>query len=119
MNNLNITNCLKFDNFIHSYTDSSEKRIKCLNRYVTDIKDCLSKGIPIKKEMIDQYNKCVSIDTMLKNIDNTLGFNTTNKYTLLKREAIKKGRTLHYYCEYPEDKEFTDVISDIIKENNL
>jgi hypothetical protein len=111
--------CLKFDDFVSDYKKDKLEKSKRTEQYIKKIKESLSNSVIVDKKLIDDYNMCVSIDAIFKDIDNALGDKNTNKYMEYKRDAIKDGRTLQYYCKYPKDVEFINLIEDILRETKV
>ena len=109
---------LLFDEFITDFSDNKNNKQRLLiDSLSTEIKDCLTNNTPLPEKVVDKYNKSVKIINIMKTIEES--DDHKNKYNKLRKKAMLNGKTIQYYCKYPNDDVFIDLITNLVIGSNF
>lgn len=103
-----------YDQYVHKHysSDGVSKREKDIEKYRRMINTCIDKRHVIDLTQIKAYNVLIGFDNIRKDISRFKEH--TNKYTQFRSTAMLSGRTMQYSLQFPEDKDFADVIKEYV-----
>jgi hypothetical protein len=107
---ISIDLCIKYDNLM-----DVEKTKDYINYggIKDEVKKSLDNDVPLEPKLVVKYNMSVVVKRIINNFKQNK--EKMNKYTKKQYNALRKGKTLHYYMKNPSDIEFIKAIEDIVK----
>ena len=86
-----------------------------IKRYKKELLNSLDKDEIIDPSILLYYNTLTTFNTIINNIEKYKKIKDNNVFNKMRADAIINGKTLQHYVQYPEDKEFINIISENIK----